>query len=380
MLFSWSPLTNAQVSNHLLGGDGNDVLSSGNGSDIIEGGQGNDTLTGGSGKDYFVIYTNSDTDTDTITDFAPSADKLVLVGMGSVNPSFTQTGADTLVNLGSGHSLLLKNVVSSSMPNANLFLIADENIRQLRDPIVFGSNGNDTIHDTTDNNCIYGGPGNDFLTGEPTSSGDVIDGGVGNDLIVGSNGDDILVGGDGSDEIRGGAGNDIIHLEGDDFLSTDTLNALVMGGEGADRFVLTQTTANSTSTTSVNLIYDFEVGVPGNLIDTIDLSSISQAVSFGNLDIRPGNFVLGNVGDSPVTAIRVIGDPLNRMVTLYNVTPEQLRAENFKFSSPNPRIAGTTQNDTLFGDGGGNILDLIGNPLPSSAGQRNLMIYIDCGG
>ncbi|CAK0767558.1 transposase [Gammaproteobacteria bacterium] len=25
-------------------------------------------------------------------------------------------------------------------------------------------------------------------------------------------------------------------------------------------------------------------------------------------------------------------------------------------------------------------LDLIGNPLPSSAGQRNLMIYIDCGG
>ncbi|CAK0775229.1 hypothetical protein CCP3SC1_790016 [Gammaproteobacteria bacterium] len=25
-------------------------------------------------------------------------------------------------------------------------------------------------------------------------------------------------------------------------------------------------------------------------------------------------------------------------------------------------------------------LDLIGNPLPSSAGQRNLVIYIDCGG
>jgi hypothetical protein len=75
--------------NVISGLDGNDVIYGGNGADTIDGGRGNDritggngldVLTGGPGRDQFIFATVEHTG-DTITDFTPNADKLVLTGM-----------------------------------------------------------------------------------------------------------------------------------------------------------------------------------------------------------------------------------------------------------------------------------------------------------
>lgn len=65
------------------GGAGHDTLVGGQGSDTLVGGAGSDRLTGGMGKDRFWFSTEAAFDPDnlgidTITDFAPSRDKIVL--------------------------------------------------------------------------------------------------------------------------------------------------------------------------------------------------------------------------------------------------------------------------------------------------------------
>ena len=63
----------------LVGGAGIDRLDGGNGTDILVGGAGDDVLTGGNGPDTFVITV--DAGRDTITDFRPNLDHIV-VGYG----------------------------------------------------------------------------------------------------------------------------------------------------------------------------------------------------------------------------------------------------------------------------------------------------------
>lgn len=60
----------------LSGGDGVDTLSGGKGDDTLNGGNGDDLLTGGAGADRFVFdYAFGH---DTITDFDPHADKIIV--------------------------------------------------------------------------------------------------------------------------------------------------------------------------------------------------------------------------------------------------------------------------------------------------------------
>jgi len=73
-------LKGAGGNDYLDGGVGKDVISGGSGMDVLAGGKGNDTLSGGSGKDAFYFNTalNAKTNVDTIKDFKPGTDVIVL--------------------------------------------------------------------------------------------------------------------------------------------------------------------------------------------------------------------------------------------------------------------------------------------------------------
>lgn len=82
--------------------------------------------------------------------------------------------------------------------------------------VVFGNDGADTI--TASNLSvgfeIYGGEGDDYLTGG--NGADTLDGGEGRDRLLGGTGNDTLLGGAGADTLTGGTGND--YLSSDDMI------------------------------------------------------------------------------------------------------------------------------------------------------------------
>jgi Ca2+-binding RTX toxin-like protein len=69
-------LTGDVLDNVLLGAAGDDVLSGGDGNDILSGEAGMDVLTGGAGADRFLVGLADGV--DTVLDFTPSSDELVL--------------------------------------------------------------------------------------------------------------------------------------------------------------------------------------------------------------------------------------------------------------------------------------------------------------
>lgn len=70
----------------------------------------------------------------------------------------------------------------------------------------YGGSGGDTIHGSSNNDCIYGLGGDDTLFGE--AGNDKIYGGYGNDTLFGGSGNDCLYGEVGADYLDGGSGHD----------------------------------------------------------------------------------------------------------------------------------------------------------------------------
>ena len=108
---------------NLRGGNFNDTLTGNAGANQLTGGLGNDTMTGNSGADSFVFNTalNATTNTDTITDFAPVDDTLVLEN--AIFTKFVATGtipAGTFVANAGGVA-----------GDANDFLLYDTNTGEL---------------------------------------------------------------------------------------------------------------------------------------------------------------------------------------------------------------------------------------------------------
>jgi Ca2+-binding RTX toxin-like protein len=105
--------------NRLAGGAGNDRLSGGDGADVLFGGGGNDQLTGGQHNDTFFFvtsYYSYVSNDDVITDFQVGVDVLEFRngGWGGVDSlddlTFTQSGADTVIEFNHADSLTLRNV------------------------------------------------------------------------------------------------------------------------------------------------------------------------------------------------------------------------------------------------------------------------------
>ena len=101
------------------------------------------------------------------------------------------------------------------------------------DDVVYGGDGNDSIDGGNDDDTIYGGSGDDSVTGG--NGTDTVFGGSGSDELSGSRGADMLDGGSDDDVILGGKGDDTIRGgDGDDTLLGQNGSDVIVGGQGVD--------------------------------------------------------------------------------------------------------------------------------------------------
>ncbi|HTU10089.1 MAG TPA: hypothetical protein VMG08_04240 [Allosphingosinicella sp.] len=196
----------------IYGGGLADIIDGGAGDDVLAGGAGADRLTGGSGNDIF--HFEAGFGADTITDFTPgtSQDSIRVAGYGGYQ-SLQQQGADTLVIYSATDTILLKNVLATSLTAADFSLsgiVPTENIptpppqpAPTDFPLIppgaplFAAIPGQTVNGTASPDRLVGGTGNDTITG-----------GAGNDMLIGGEGDDRIAGGAGNDRLEGGLGSD----------------------------------------------------------------------------------------------------------------------------------------------------------------------------
>jgi len=148
-------------------------------------------------------------------------------------------------------------------------LIADRNWSTL-DQLLFGTSDVYLLTDGSDN--VKGFGGNDRIKGF-----------AGSDRLLGGNGNDTLFGGIGDDTLIGGAGRDRL-----------------TGGEGADVFVFGKITETGKTSTTRDVITDFQSGM-----DDIDLQAIDANTA------RTGNqaftFIGSNAFSSTAGELRFAG-------------------------------------------------------------------------
>lgn len=195
----------------LNGGDSNDTIFGGGGNDLIGGGARDDSIDGGTGDD--LIWGDSD------FDLAGKRIELLFVfhGRDTIDGG---DGADTLYGEDD------RDKLSGSEGNDLVFGGQGADIlngNQGKDTL-YGELGDDTVNGHAGNDSLVGGDGNDSLNG-----------GVGHDTLCGDAGNDTLIGGDGNDGLAGGAGHDFLDGgAGNDTLLGGAGNDLVLGGDDAD--------------------------------------------------------------------------------------------------------------------------------------------------
>jgi Ca2+-binding RTX toxin-like protein/arylsulfatase A-like enzyme len=200
----------------LVGGPGDDYLFAARGADTLDGGDGDDTMIGGEGGDTYIASAGQDTITETGT---TGFDILDVTRWGLRGFTLTeQRGADGRIEA------FLYTARDGSGTTTVLAQEGRNPIEALRDGgVIWLVNGH----------VFVAGGGDDHVVG--TALGDRLSGGDGDDVLLGEGGPDLLDGGRGADTLRGGAGDDA--LTGgpglDHFLvdaGTDGITDLGLGG------------------------------------------------------------------------------------------------------------------------------------------------------
>lgn len=164
----------------LRGRGGNDTLIGGSGADVLDGMGGSDTLAGNAGDDSLAGGTGSDA---------------LDGGAGRDLADYLDSNAGVVVNLGT-------NTATGGHATG-------DTIANIED--VYGSELNDSLTGSADDNYLYGDDGNDTLVGG--AGNDELEGGEGNDTEIGDEGADVFFQGffpEGADDLNGGDGLDIV--------------------------------------------------------------------------------------------------------------------------------------------------------------------------
>jgi lysophospholipase L1-like esterase len=105
-------------SDQVRGGQGDDRLDAGAGDDFVSGDRGDDTITGGAGADLF--HGSQDAGTDRVLDFRLYEGDRVMLDRGTTY-ALSQVGADTLIDMGFGHQMILVGVQLTALPATWIF-------------------------------------------------------------------------------------------------------------------------------------------------------------------------------------------------------------------------------------------------------------------
>jgi Ca2+-binding RTX toxin-like protein len=280
------------------GGTGNDTIDAGAGNDTIDGGIGDDSLSGGPGADTYIFGRGYGK--DRICDLSSTDDTdVVLLGSGITRDdlSVSKNGNDLIVSLKNSEDRLTIQGWYAAVPAGNSrieqFRFADgsvltgADIEAMAPRSIRGTDGDDVLYGTADNDVFEGLKGNDTyvvdspgdviteLPGEGTDTifsalscvlpenvenltltGTAAVNGMGNELgniLVGNGASNVLDGGAGNDTLDGGPGNDTL-----------------TGGAGDDTYLFGKESGNDTVKNN-DTGYDTVRYKAGLTLDSLDL-------------------------------------------------------------------------------------------------------------
>jgi Ca2+-binding RTX toxin-like protein len=258
-------------SNSIMGGAGNDTLSSTGGStNVIDGGLGNDSMVGGTGSDTMIGGAGNDTiavfsGTDTV-DAGDGNDVVTSSGYGTLrggagDDQLIHSSTTTYINLlgEAGNDTLISGSGADSLDggsgNDSLFSAAgadtfrggdgDDTVGFGGGARVYGDAGNDRIvsNGGPASSTVWGGAADDYIDMRADTMGDTI---MGDDVsVLATDGKDTIYAGSAADSILSGGGDDFVSAgagtdnvfggDGNDYLMGDGGNDSMDGGLGDDR-------------------------------------------------------------------------------------------------------------------------------------------------
>jgi Ca2+-binding RTX toxin-like protein len=205
----------SELSDYIVGWQGNDSLSGNGGDDILNGGAGNDYLSGGIGNDTYLFKVGDGI--DIIYDQAGTDTILMGAGITASNIRFEKPGNDLYIYYGTSDRITLQNHFyddinsSNSIDEVETLRFADGSTINLKGGLTFaGTASNDSVAGTSMDDTVLGLAGNDYLYGH--GGNDTLNGGAGNDYLSGGIGNDtyLFKVGDGLDAIYEESGTDTI--------------------------------------------------------------------------------------------------------------------------------------------------------------------------
>lgn len=334
-------LTGGTDADTLYGNGGDDKLAGNAGDDVLTGGAGNDTVSGGDGDDYLMGDAGNDRlDGGAGSDWAgyESATAAVKVDLSLTAAQNTGGGGtDTLLNIENVYGTAFADTLSGSTASNMLFGGAgDDSLSGGQgDDFLAGGAGNDTINGGAGDDTVsyddgdvtgvvvnlatgvatghgtdtlvsiegvYGGAGNDTLTGSGTMA-NYLGGGAGNDNINATGPNSYVEGGTGDDRISIGFGVTADGGAGDDLIEIFTSGNTVWGGAGRDTFQFDNMTGVYSPTRVMDFESDDRIGIvlpsysksyaEGFAADIDDALRIAK-ILMGN---EPGTILAMQIGD-----------------------------------------------------------------------------------
>jgi Ca2+-binding RTX toxin-like protein len=255
-------------SDHVNGGDGNDILYGNGGDDLLQGGLGTDSYFGGAGKDSFILTDGEVLDGETYNGGA-GFDKLELYGR-TVYVHNLDLSAGTSVE-GISFNSFTPGFLLGTAGDDTVDISGVTSFTRFYNIMDLGD-GNDTYRGShTENDRVNGGAGDDMLSGN--GGNDVLIGGLGNDMLNGNGGNDVLTGGLGNDMLSGNRGNDVL-----------------TGGLGNDTFVYNH---------GKDRISDFDLGADQlNIDDALWTGTLTKAQVLEFARVVRGDTIFDFGGDN----------------------------------------------------------------------------------